>query len=163
MDYRKHLDSRILSNENIGLSLAYWRFKGYRIVFTNGCFDVLHAGHIEYLAKAASLGDILVVGLNTDASVRRLKGETRPINPEHARALVISSLRFVGAVIMFDEDTPENLIKLIQPDILVKGADYQPKEIVGYDIVTSKGGEVITIDLVPGFSTTLISEKLKGI
>ncbi len=141
--------------------LAYWRFRDYKVVFTNGCFDLIHLGHIDYLAKAADLGDILVVGLNTDASTRRLKGPTRPINDEHARALVLASMSFVTTVVLFDEDTPYNLIKAIQPDILVKGADYKPEEIVGYDIVTAKGGKVVTIDYLPGYSTSLIEKRIR--
>lgn len=141
--------------------LAYWRFRDYKVVFTNGCFDLIHLGHIDYLAKAADLGDILVIGLNTDASTRRLKGPTRPINDEHARALVLASMSFVTTVVLFDEDTPYNLIKAIQPDILVKGADYKPEEIVGYDIVTAKGGKVVTIDYLPGYSTSLIEKRIR--
>ena len=131
-----------------------------KVVFTNGCFDILHRGHVEYLAKAADLGDILVVGLNTDASVRRLKGEGRPVNNQEARALVLASLSFVDAVVLFDDDTPYNLIKTLRPDVLVKGADYQPEAIVGYDIVTSYGGTVTTIPLVEGYSTTNFIERL---
>jgi rfaE bifunctional protein nucleotidyltransferase chain/domain len=129
-------------------------FPGKRVVFTNGCFDILHRGHVEYLAQAADMGDVLVVGLNTDASVRRLKGEGRPVNNEGARALVLAALGFVDAVELFDEDTPYELIKAVHPDVLVKGADYKPEEIVGYDIVTSYGGTVATIPLVEGYSTT---------
>jgi len=141
--------------------LAYWRFKDYKIVFTNGCFDLIHLGHIDYLAKAADLGDILVIGLNTDASTRFLKGPARPINDQHARAMVLASMSFVDTIVLFDEDTPYNLIKTIQPDILVKGADYKPEDIVGYDIVTAKGGKVITIDYLPGYSTSLIEKRIR--
>lgn len=130
------------------------RSQGMKVVFTNGCFDILHRGHIEYLSKAADMGDVLVVGLNTDASVRRLKGEGRPVNNEEARALVLASLSFVDAVVLFDEDTPYELIKAVHPDVLVKGADYKVEEIVGYDIVTSYGGKVETVPLVEGYSTT---------
>jgi len=111
---------------------------------------------VEYLAKAAAYGDVMVVGLNTDASVKRLKGPSRPVNDEYARALVLAALEFVSAVVLFDEDTPYNLIKTVQPDVLVKGSDYKPESIVGYDIVTAKGGKVVTVDLVEGFSTTNI-------
>lgn len=133
---------------------------GAKVVFTNGCFDILHLGHVEYLAKAADMGDVLVVGLNTDASVKRLKGEERPINNQDARALVLASLSFVDAVVLFDEDTPYELIKTIRPDVLVKGADYKPEEIVGYDIVTSYGGTVATIPLVEGYSTTRLIQPI---
>lgn len=144
-------------------SFSVLRSQGLRVVFTNGCFDILHRGHVEYLAKAADMGDVLVVGLNTDASVRRLKGDGRPVNNEEARALVLASLSFVDAVVLFDEDTPYELIKAIHPDVLVKGADYKPEEIVGYDIVTSYGGTVVTVPLVEGFSTTkVLSEKLSA-
>ncbi len=136
------------------------QWKDMKVVFTNGCFDILHRGHVEYLAKAADLGDILVVGLNTDASVRRLKGEGRPVNNQEARALVLASLSFVDAVVLFDDDTPYNLIKTLRPDVLVKGADYQPEAIVGYDIVTSYGGTVTTIPLVKGYSTTNFIDRL---
>lgn len=161
MEKHQSIINKIYSSETISQLLAYWQFKGKKVVFTNGCFDVLHLGHAEYLSKAADLGDVLVVGLNTDASVKRLKGENRPINPENARAFLLASLRVVDAVIFFDEDTPYNLIKLIQPDILVKGNDYKPEDIVGYDVLMAKGGEVKTIELVEGFSSSLIIEKMK--
>ena len=115
---------------------------------------------VEYLAQAAGLGQKLVIGLNTDASVKRLKGDKRPVNNQEARALLLASLLFTDKIIFFDEDTPLELIRFIQPDILVKGSDYKPEEIVGYDIVKAKGGEIITIDLTPGFSTTSILQKL---
>lgn len=132
---------------------------GKKVVFTNGCFDVLHRGHVEYLAKAKSMGDILVVGLNTDASVRRLKGESRPINDEYARALVLAALEVVDRVILFSEDTPYQLISHILPDILVKGADYTIDKIVGADVVLARGGEVKTIEFVEGYSSSSIIKK----
>jgi len=131
-----------------------------KVVFTNGCFDLVHQGHIDYLSKARDLGDMLVVGLNTDASVRRLKGPRRPINDEYSRALLLASMVFVDYVVLFDEDTPYELIKAVQPDVLVKGSDYKPEDIVGYDIVTAKGGKVETLDFLPGFSTTAIECKI---
>ena len=134
--------------------LSVFRSQGLKVVFTNGCFDILHRGHVEYLSKAADMGDVLVVGLNTDASVKRLKGEGRPVNNEEDRALVLASLSFVDAVVLFGEDTPYELIEAVHPDVLVKGADYKTEEIVGYDIVTSHGGIVDTIPLVNGYSTT---------
>lgn len=154
------IKNKLLSREALETKLAEWRSAGETIVFTNGCFDILHRGHVEYLAQAADLGDKLIVGLNTDASVKRLKGESRPINDEKSRALLLSALQFVDAVVFFDEDTPYELIKQLQPDILVKGNDYKPEEIVGYDIVTAKGGKVLTIDLVEGFSTTNIISRM---
>ena len=142
--------------------LAIWKFQDKKIVFTNGCFDILHLGHIDYLAAASELGDLLVIGLNTDESVRKIKGANRPIQDEVARAFVLASLGFVDAVVYFGEDTPYNLIKTIQPDILVKGADYKPEDIVGYDIVKNKGGEVVTIEFLEGYSTTGIENKILG-
>lgn len=142
--------------------------QGKKVVFTNGCFDILHLGHVSYLAQAADLGDFLVVALNDDASVRaQNKGENRPINPENARALLLASLSFVDAVILFEEQTPLQVILEIQPDVLVKGADYDAKEkdehskkyIVGSKEVLAIGGDVKTIDLVPNYSTTSLFEK----
>lgn len=154
------IKNKLLSREALETKLAEWRSAGETIVFTNGCFDILHRGHVEYLAQAADLGDKLIIGLNTDASVKRLKGESRPVNDEKSRALLLSALQFVDVVVFFDEDTPYELIKQVQPDILVKGNDYKPEEIVGYDIVTAKGGKVLTIDLVEGFSTTNIISRM---
>ena len=154
------IKSKILQGEEFERKLTYWRFKEYKIVFTNGCFDILHAGHVEYLSKAASEGNILVIGLNSDDSVRRLKGPHRPINNQQARAILLASLGFVDAVVLFDEDTPYELIKTIQPDILIKGSDYKPEEIVGYDILIAKGGLVKTVNLVEGYSTTSIEKRI---
>ena len=154
------IKAKILSGEELERKLAYWRFKNLKIVFSNGCFDILHAGHVDYLSKAADEGDVLIIGLNTDASTKRLKGPTRPINDQDARAMIMASLSFVTAVVLFDEDTPYNLIKQVQPDILVKGSDYKPEDIVGYDILKAKGGEVKTLDLLPGYSTTSIEQKI---
>ncbi len=140
--------------------LAIWQFQGRKIVFTNGCFDLLHLGHIDYLSKAADLGDMLIIGLNTDQSVRKIKGTGRPLQDELSRATILASLGFVDYVVLFDEDTPYNLIKLTQPHILVKGADYKPEDIVGYDIVKNKGGEIHTIEFLEGYSTTAIEQKI---
>lgn len=161
MDYLSLIENKIIADKEILFStLNQWRFKNEKVVFTNGCFDIVHKGHIEYLAKAASLGTKLVIGLNTDASVKRLKGESRPINNQEARATLLSALIFVDKVVFFDEDTPYELIKYIQPDILVKGSDYKAEEIVGYDIVKNKEGEIITVDLTAGYSTTSILNKI---
>ena len=154
------IKNKLLSGTDLETKLSEWRSARKTVVFTNGCFDILHRGHVEYLAQASDLGDKLIVGLNTDASVKRLKGESRPVNDEQSRALLLSALQFVDAVVLFDDDTPYGLIKQVQPDILVKGNDYKPEEIVGYDIVTAKGGKVLTIDLVNGFSTTNIINKI---
>jgi len=142
--------------------LNIWQFQGKKIVFTNGCFDILHLGHIDYLSKAKDMGDLLIIGLNTDLSVSKVKGKNRPIQDENSRAMVLASLSFVDAVVFFGEDTPYNLIKITQPDILVKGADYKPEDIVGYDIVKNKSGEVVTIEFLEGYSTTAIEKKILG-
>ena len=155
------IQAKIIDINDIEPLLTYWKFKNKKIVFTNGCFDILHRGHVEYLVQAAGCGDELIVGVNTDSSVRRLKGETRPVQDEIARSMLMASLQFVSAVILFDEDTPYELIKKVQPDVLIKGSDYDVKNIVGYDIVKAKGGEVVTIDFVEGYSTSSIIEKLK--
>lgn len=161
MDYLSLIENKIVKNkEELNNILNQWRFKNEKLVFTNGCFDIVHRGHVEYLAKAAVLGTKLIIGLNTDTSVKRLKGENRPINNEYARALLLASFIFVEKVIYFDEDTPLELIKYIQPDILVKGSDYKPENIVGYDVIKDKGGDIVTIDFVEGFSSTSILSKL---
>jgi rfaE bifunctional protein nucleotidyltransferase chain/domain len=131
-----------------------------KVVFTNGCFDLLHPGHLEYLHKARSLGDLLVVGLNSDDSITRIKGKLRPINNFDFRSRMLSYLDFVDFVIEFEEDTPENLIKFIEPAILVKGSDYSNKEIIGSDLVKSKGGEIVLINYLEGFSSTKIITKI---
>lgn len=153
--------SKILDRQSLQSQLAVWRFLERKIVFSNGCFDILHLGHIDYLSKASDFGNILIIGLNTDNSVQKLKGNNRPINDEKSRALVLASLQFVTAVVLFDEDTPYDLIKFVQPDVLVKGSDYLEEDIVGYDIVKAKGGEIKTIDLVPDISTTIIENRIK--
>lgn len=162
MTHLEKISSKILNTDTIAEKLAFWKFKNQKIVFTNGCFDILHLGHIDYLSKAADMGDILIVGINTDASVKKLKGHKRPINDEISRASIIASLRFVDTVILFDEETPYSLIKTVQPDVLVKGSDYKEQDIVGFDLVKSKNGEVKTIDFLPGFSTSLIEQKIKN-
>jgi len=134
-----------------------------KIVFTNGCFDILHRGHVDYLYRASKLGDSLIVAVNTDSSVRMLeKSPERPIQDEESRALILASLYFVDKVIMFNEQTPLKLIQTLLPDILVKGADYKPEEIVGYKEVTEKGGKVETISFLDGYSTTRIVNKILG-
>ncbi len=161
MEYLNLIEKKIIkSKEELNCILSEWRFHNEKIVFTNGCFDVLHYGHIEYLAKAASIGSKLILGVNTDASVKKLKGEKRPINFEKARALTLAALVFVDKVVFFEEDTPLELIRQVQPDVLVKGGDYRPEEIVGYEVVKAKGGEILTLDFVKGYSTTEILEKI---
>lgn len=161
MTKKEAIQRKILKQPELDRLLAFWHFKGFKVVFTNGCFDIIHLGHIDYLAKAAGLGNILLIGLNTDNSTRRLKGPTRPINDENSRAMILASFSFVDAVVLFDEETPYNLIKTVQPDILVKGADYKPEDIVGYDIVMAKGGKVETLEYLKGYSTSLIEKKIK--
>lgn len=151
--------SIIQSIESKIITIAQWakvRNENHNVVFTNGCFDVLHRGHVTYLAAARDLGDCLVVGLNSDASVRRLKGESRPINNENDRALVLAALSFIDYIILFEEDTPKNLIEQVRPDILVKGGDYKIEDIVGADFVQKNGGKVLTIPFVDGYSSTKI-------
>lgn len=160
MKYFDHIKSKILSEENLNILINEWREKNQKIVFTNGCFDLLHLGHIDYLAKAKDLGDKLIIGVNTDNSVRRLKGMYRPLQDENSRLHILAALEFVDSVILFNEDTPYELIKKIQPDVLVKGADYKIEDIVGYDIVTSRGGEVKTIEYLEGYSTTSIEQRI---
>jgi rfaE bifunctional protein nucleotidyltransferase chain/domain len=160
MKYFDHIKSKILSEDNLNILINEWREKNQKIVFTNGCFDLLHLGHIDYLAKAKDLGDKLIIGVNTDDSVRRLKGVYRPLQDENSRLHILAALEFVDAVILFNEDTPYELIKKIQPDVLVKGADYKIEDIVGYDIVTSCGGSVKTIEYLEGYSTTSIEQRI---
>ncbi len=155
------IESKIISGKSVDRLLAFWRFREYRIVFTNGCFDILHRGHADYLARASDLGDVLVVGLNTDRSVRNIKGPFRPLQDEKSRSLMLASFSFVNAVILFDQETPVELIKQIRPDILVKGSDYKMEEIVGHDIVTATGGRVTRLDFVEGYSTSGILKKLQ--
>ncbi|MBK6620133.1 MAG: D-glycero-beta-D-manno-heptose 1-phosphate adenylyltransferase [Saprospirales bacterium] len=139
-----------------------WKSEGLRVVFTNGCFDILHFGHIHYLAQARDLGDRLVVGMNSGDSVRRLKGPGRPINDEATRLHLLAALSMVDAVTSFEEDTPYELIRLLLPDILVKGGDWAPESIVGSDLVLANGGAVRSLPYVEGYSTTLIEKKIKG-
>ncbi len=139
-----------------------WKSAGLRIVFTNGCFDLLHPGHVDYLFKAAALGDKLVIGLNSDASVSRLKGSHRPIQQEQSRAEILAALECNDLVVVFEEDTPLELICLLNPDVLVKGGDYEASSVVGYSEVTENGGEVVILDFLPGHSTSLIESKIKA-
>jgi D-beta-D-heptose 7-phosphate kinase/D-beta-D-heptose 1-phosphate adenosyltransferase len=157
MRYREKIVDRITLSERLDAA----RTAGRRIAFTNGCFDLLHVGHVRYLDAAREAGDLLVVGLNGDASVRRLKGNGRPLVPAAARAEILAALAAVDYVTIFDEDTPEELIRLVQPDVLVKGADWAPDQVVGRDIVTARGGYVVLIPVVEGFSTTELAERIR--
>jgi rfaE bifunctional protein nucleotidyltransferase chain/domain len=143
--------------------LKTWKTSNYKLVFTNGCFDLLHRGHVDSLMKAARLGDKLIVGLNTDQSVNRLKGANRPLMDEQSRSLLIAAMQMVDAVVLFSEDTPYNLIKAIQPDVLVKGSEYAVEEIAGHDLVLARGGSVETIEMTEGISTSALIEKIKNL
>ncbi|MCS6821176.1 MAG: D-glycero-beta-D-manno-heptose 1-phosphate adenylyltransferase [Microscillaceae bacterium] len=154
-------ESKILMQEELAEKVKAWQAEGQKVVFSNGCFDILHLGHIDYLEKARLKGDRLVIGLNSDASVQRLKGRDRPIIGQYARCRVLAALSFVDAVTLFEEDTPLQLIQKLQPDVLVKGSDYLPENIVGAEVVLARGGKVETIELVEGYSTTKIIERIK--
>lgn len=153
---RDKLIQKIRSGKEAEFYMARERYFGRKIVFTNGCFDVLHIGHIRLLLEAADAGDVLVLGLNSDASVKRLKGEGRPIHNEDLRAEALAALVPVDCIVLFDEDTPEELIRMVRPDVIVKGGDYTPEQVVGADFVKSYGGEVRIFPLVAGHSTTQI-------
>ena len=153
---------KILTREQLPATVANWRAAGRRVVFTNGCFDLLHLGHVDYLEKARALGDALVVGLNTDASVSCLK-PGRPIQDETSRGRILAALAFVDAVVLFGEATPLALIELVQPDVLVKGDDYAIEQIVGHEVVARRGGQVLTVPLVSGYSTSRIVERIRAI
>jgi len=157
----KTLLSKISDLQSLKASIVQWQNEGKKVVFTNGVFDLLHIGHITYMAKAAELGDILVIGLNSDSSVRRIKGQDRPVNDQNSRAALLAALFFVDAIVVFEEDTPINLITTLMPDILVKGADYSIENIVGAKEVIANGGEVKTIDFVEGYSSTSIIKKIR--
>lgn len=162
MSHLHSIEKKVMDTVALADQIRKWRDQGCKIVFTNGCFDILHLGHVDYLARAADFGDKMIIGLNTDTSVSRIKGPTRPINDQRSRAMVLASLGFVSAITFFDEPTPYDLIKLVQPDVLIKGADYKPEEIVGYDIVTARGGSVQTIPFVDGYSTTAIEQRIRA-
>jgi D-beta-D-heptose 7-phosphate kinase/D-beta-D-heptose 1-phosphate adenosyltransferase len=157
----KSIPDKILSEQELQQQLKRWRLQNKTIVFTNGVFDILHEGHIASLSEAASFGHILIVGLNADASVKRLKGENRPVNKEQARALLLASLLPTDAIVIFDTDTPLDLIISIMPDILVKGGDYTLEQIVGAKEVMANGGEVKIVPLIEGVSTTAIIERMR--
>jgi rfaE bifunctional protein nucleotidyltransferase chain/domain len=159
----KFIESKILDTVAAQATVQQWQSCGLEIVFTNGCFDLLHYGHVRYLAEARALGDKLVVGLNSTASVRRLKGNHRPINDELTRQTVLAALQSVDLVIVFEADTPYDLIHMLKPDILVKGGDWQPNQIVGSDLVLENGGKVLSLAFQDGYSTTNLETKIKGL
>ena len=154
------LQSKVYNTTSLKLQVAEWRKDNQKIVFTNGCFDLLHLGHVNYLAKARDLGGKLIIGLNTDASVSRIKGPSRPVKDQKSRATILAAMLFVDAVIFFDEETPIDLITWVQPDFLVKGGDYTLEGVVGHEIVLENGGEVKTIPFVEGYSSSKLIEKI---
>jgi len=155
------LKDKIVTMDIAQAIVKNWQIQGEKVVFTNGCFDILHAGHVHYLEEAKQLGNKLVVGLNTDQSVQRLdKSPARPIQSQDSRAMVLAALESVSLVVLFDEDTPKELIETLNPNILVKGADYQIDQIVGGSHVIGNGGEVKTLEFLPGYSTSKIEQKI---
>jgi rfaE bifunctional protein nucleotidyltransferase chain/domain len=161
-DIEKTLLNKICDLESLKNIVTDWQKVGKKVVFTNGVFDLLHIGHITYMAKASELGDKLIIGLNADSSVKRIKGESRPVNDQNNRAALLAALFFVDAVVVFEDDTPLNLISTLMPDILVKGADYSVENIVGAKEVIANGGEVKTINFVEGYSSTSIIERIRN-
>jgi rfaE bifunctional protein nucleotidyltransferase chain/domain len=162
IDLEKTLTGKINDLPTLKSLVQSWQSEGKKVVFTNGVFDLLHIGHITYLAKAAELGDKLIIGLNADSSVRRIKGESRPVNDQNTRAAILAALFFVDAIVVFEEDTPLNLISTLLPDYLVKGADYSVENIIGAKEVIANGGEVKTINFVEGYSSTSIINKIRN-
>ena len=154
------MENKIISLDDLTRLRYTHKILDKTVVFTNGCFDILHAGHVSYLEQAKELGDILILGLNSDQSVKRLKGNNRPIIPERQRALLLAALESIDFVILFEEDTPEHLLQRLLPDILVKGGDYDLSTIVGADLIISNGGKVQALPFVDGFSTTNIIENI---
>ncbi len=162
MSHLNKINSKIFSLDDLKNQVNAWKQAGEEVVFTNGCFDIIHRGHIEVLAQTADLGDRLIIGLNSDTSIQKLKGEDRPIIDEQARSILLAALNFVDAVILFPEDTPINLISTLLPDVLAKGGDYEIETIVGQEIVQNNGGKVKLVPFVDGFSSTTIIEKIKN-
>ena len=161
MSHLNKLNNKIYSLEELEKNVSAWKQAGEDVVFTNGCFDIIHRGHIEVLAQTADLGDRLIIGLNSDTSIKKIKEKDRPIINEDSRAILLAALSFVDAIILFSEDTPINLIRTLVPDILAKGGDYKIETIVGHEIVQENGGEVILVPFIDGFSSTNIIEKIK--
>lgn len=155
------LNNKICSIEELKNKVTKWKQAGEEVVFTNGCFDILHRGHVEVLAQTADLGDRLIIGLNSDSSIKKLKGVNRPIIDEQSRAILLASLLFVDAIVLFSDETPINLIQTLLPDILAKGGDYKTESIVGHKIVQEHGGRVILVPFLDGFSSTSIVMKIK--
>jgi len=158
----EHINSKLYSLSEIKIKSDKWKSNREKIVFTNGCFDILHQGHIEMLARTADLGTKLIVGLNSDISIKKIKGKKRPIIKQNSRAILLASLRFVDAVVLFSEETPINLISTLKPNILAKGGDYEISTIVGHKVINENGGQVILVPFVDGFSSTTIIDKIKN-
>ena len=156
------LKAKILNIKDLSKIINEWRLNGDKIIFTNGCFDLIHLGHLEILARSADLGDKLIVGINSDMSIKKIKGSSRPIIEEDSRAKQLAAIEFIDAVILFNEDTPYNLINILKPDVLTKGGDYKKNDIVGHQLINKEQGEVVIIPLTQGFSTTSILEKIKN-
>jgi len=161
MSHLNKLNTKIYSLEELEDKVNAWKQAGEEVVFTNGCFDIIHRGHIEVLAQTADLGDRLIIGLNSDSSIQKLKGKNRPIIDEQSRAILLASFSFVDAVVLFSEKTPLNLISTLNPDVLAKGGDYEINTIVGHKVVQENGGQVILVPFVDGFSSTAIIDKIK--
>ena len=155
------INDKIFDLEFLMKNIDQWRNENKKIVFTNGCFDLIHLGHIELLARSSDLGDILIIGVNSDSSIQKLKGENRPIIEEDSRVKQLAALEFVDAVVLFHEDTPQKLIEKIKPDVITKGGDYKAENVVGNEVVTQKNGQVVIIPLTQGYSTTSILKKIK--
>ena len=161
MNNLRNIKSKIYSLSNLKIQSDKWKENGEKTVFTNGCFDLVHRGHVEVLANIADLGDRLIIGLNSDSSIKNLKGENRPIIDENSRAILLASLQFVDAIIFFSDESPHKLIETLVPDILAKGGDYKVTEIAGHEVVLENRGEVILVPFIDGFSSTNIVEKIK--
>ena len=161
MSHLKTLNSKVYNLDALTNQVEQWKMAGKKVVFTNGCFDIIHRGHIEVLARTADLGDKLVIGLNSDQSIQKLKGKDRPVIDEQSRAILLAALSFVDAIVLFSEDTPLKLISTFLPDVLAKGGDYEIETIVGHEIVQQNGGKVKLVPFVDGFSSTTIIDKIK--
>ena len=162
MSHLNTLNSKLYNIDALTTQVVRWKANGNKVVFTNGCFDILHRGHVEVLARTADLGDKLIIGLNSDQSIQKIKGKDRPIIDEQCRAILLAALSFVDAVVLFSEDTPLKLISDLLPNVLAKGGDYETKNIVGHEIVQQNGGKVKLVPFLDGFSTTKIIDKLKN-
>ena len=156
------LKAKIFNIKDLSQIIKKWRLNGDKIIFTNGCFDLIHLGHLEILARSADLGDKLIVGINSDMSIKKIKGSSRPIIQEDSRAKQLAAIEFIDAVILFNEDTPYDLINILKPDVLTKGGDYKKNDIVGNELINKEQGDVVIIPLTQGFSTTSILEKIKN-